>query len=279
VQEQPGACEPPFTVADPCPRGLRAAFALDTAALPEGAHTLVVRAVDAAGNAADSAPRGIVVAHPAPPPPVEIVRDPPAPVTVRLRVPDRVRLPASGAVTGTALGDDGSPRAGVVLRFEQRPFGADDRDWRPMRATATTDAAGSFRIPVPGVSAQVRTLVPGAAQITPLITGFVQPLRATIRASRKGLRNGDRLTLRGRLRNAGGAADGRTVLIQSRVQGRWRSVDSVETDRRGGIRWDYRFTKTRRTARYRFRFVVPAAKRLPWKRLTTGQVQVVVRPR
>jgi hypothetical protein len=83
--------------------------------------------------------------------------------------------------------------------------------------------------------------------------------------------------LRGRLRNAGGAADGRTVLIQSRIRGTWRAVDSVETGKGGRIAWRYRFTNTRQTARYRFRFVVPPEKRLPWEKLVTKQVSVVVR--
>jgi hypothetical protein len=45
----------------------------------------------------------------------------------------------------------------------------------------------------------------------------------------------------------------------------------------GGRTWRYRFTDTTRTARYRFRLVVPYDKHLPWKRLTSRQVSVLVR--
>jgi hypothetical protein len=287
-QDGTGTCKPPFTVADPCPRSDRATFVLDTAALPEGPHTVAVRAYDAAMNVAESAPLGFDVDHPAPPPPVVITPPPvvitpppaptPEPAAVRLDAPKRVRLPSSERVMGTVAGRDGARRAGVPVRFEKRPFGADEDDWRSMRSTAVTDARGRFRVPVPRESAQVRASVSSEAfSATPAIVRFVRPLRARIKASDRRLRNGQRLTLRGRLRNAGGAGDERTVLIQSRIRGTWRSVDSVETGRRGRIVWRYRFTNTRQTARYRFRFVVPREKGLPWKKLVTKQVSVVVR--
>jgi hypothetical protein len=275
AQDQPGTCAQPYTVADPCPGGVRATFALDTATLAQGDHTVAVRAVDAAGNAARSAARRVSVAHPAPPPPVIVVQEPPAPVTLRLAMPRRVRLPVSRTVAGTAT-TDGAPLAGLRLRFQRRPFGGNDDDWRDMRTTAVTDAAGRFELPVPDGSAQVRAIAPSMLAAAPAVTDFVRPLAATIRPSRRTLSNGDRLTLLGRLRHAGEASDGRTVLIQSRVDGRWRTVDSTETAARGQIRWRYRFTRTRRTARYRFRFVVPRAKRLPWGRVVTRQVSVLV---
>jgi hypothetical protein len=272
-------------VADPCPRSLRTTFVLDTTTLSEGLHTVAVRAYDAALNAAESALVGIAVDHPAPPvvtqpppPPLVVAPAPPPPTALRLRVRERVRLPSSKRVTGTVLGPDGAPRAGVRVRFQRRPFGGGEHDWRDLRASAVSDAAGRFRVPVPAASAQVRALVPSTAYTaTQPIVAFVGRLKATIRAADRTLRNGDRLTLRGRLRNAGGAGEDRTVLIQSRVRGTWRAVDSVQSGARGRIRWRYRFTNTRRTARYRFRFVVPTAKRLPWKRLVTRQVTVLVR--
>jgi hypothetical protein len=284
AHDQPGTCSPPYTVADPCPRSLRAAFALDTATLREGAHSVAVRAVDAAGNDARSAPITVDVVHPAPPPPppppppvVVVVDRPIAPVALRLATPRRVRLPVSRTIAGTATAADGTPLAGIQLRFQRRPFGGGEDDWRDLTATAVTDAAGRFALPVPDGSAQIRALAPAPFAAAPAVTDFVRPLAATIRASRRTLRNGERLTLAGRLRHAGPAADDRIVLIQSRVDGRWRTVDSTETGARGRIRWRYRFTRTRRTARYRFRFVVPRAKRLPWSRVVTRQVSVLVR--
>jgi hypothetical protein len=272
-QDGSGTCAPPYTVADPCPRSMRATFVLDTGALPEGEHQVAIRAADAALNTAVGAATAITVAHPEPP--GTIAPDPPV---LRLRVPKRIGLPSGASVTGTAVGADGATRAGVPLRFQRRPFGGTEAEWRDIGASTVSDIAGRFRMPRPPASAQVRVLVASTAfAAAPATTAFVERLKATIRASAKSLRNGQRLTLTGRLRGAGGAADGRTVLIQSRVRGRWRAVDSVRSRGAGRIVWRYRFTNTRRTARYRFRFVVPRTEPLPWNRLTTHQVRVLVR--
>jgi hypothetical protein len=274
-QDGGGRCAAPYAVADPCPRNERATFVLDLTRLREGRHSVAVRAYDAAMNSVAGAPIAITVDHPAPAPPPDAT---PAPAALRLRVPDRVRLPTSRPVIGTVTAADGTPRANVRVSFEQRPFGGTEDEWRAMRATAISDAAGRFQMPRPAASAQIRALVSSPAfAATPAITGFVGRLNARISAADRTLRNGQRLTLRGRLRNAGGAAAGRTVLIQSRVRGRWRTVDSVESAAGGRIMWRYRFTSTDRTARYRFRFVVPRTRGLPWKRLTTRQVGVLVR--
>jgi hypothetical protein len=278
-QDGPGTCTPPFTVADPCPRSTRTTFVLDAATLSEGPHAVAVRVYDAASNTADGAPLAITVDHPAAAPPQIVVTAASAPTAVRFSLPKRISLPSSKRATGTVVGTNGAPRPGVSVRFQQRPFGGTDRDWRDMRGSMVSDASGRFRIPVPSTSAQVRALASSTAfTATPAITDFVAQLKATIRASDRTLRNGQRLTLSGRLRNAGGAAEGHTIIIQSVVRGEWRSVDSVEAQDDGRITWRYRFTNTTQTARYRFRFVVPAAKRLPWTQRTTAQVSVLVRP-
>ena len=202
-----------------------------------------------------------------------------APAELRVTAPRRVGLPTRDAVTGTVTTAAGVPRGAIRLRFEQRPLDGDDDDWRPLGATAITDGAGRFRVPAPAASADVRALVGPEFTAAPAVTEFVRPLKATISAPPKRLRNGQRLTLRGRLQHAGDAGDGRTVLVQSWVDGAWRSVDSIETGTNGRITWRYHFTRTQQTARYRFRFVVPRAKGLPWTRTISRQVSVVVHPR
>lgn len=276
VQQQPGVCTPPYTVADPCPADVRATFALDTSPLSAGTHRVAVRATDAAGTAATSAEHVFTVAQLAPPP--ETSPPLPVPAGARVTVPRRVRLPLRGAVTGV-IATTGARRDGIRLRFEQRPLDGGDDDWRPLGAAAVTDTAGRFRVPVPSASAAVRVLLGPELAASPAVTEFVRPLKVTISAPPKQLRNGQRLTLRGQVQHAGSAGDGRTILVQSRVGGAWRAVDSVETGRGGRITWRYRFTRTRQPARYRFRFVVPRAKGLPWERTVSRQVALVVRPR
>jgi hypothetical protein len=290
AQEQAGDCTPPYSVADPCPGTLRSAFALDTTTLTPGPHVFALRATDAAGTSTASTEHAFTVVHPtglpgsppaAPAPAVSTPAPPesPAPAALRVTAPRHVGLPTRATVTGTVTTTAGMPRGAIRLRFDQRPLDGGDDDWRPLEATAITDGAGRFRVPAPAASAEVRALVGPEFAASPAIVEFVRPLTTTIVASRERLRNGQRLTLRGRLQHAGGAGDGRTVLVQSRVGATWRSVDSIETGPNGRISWRYRFTSTRQTARYRFRFVVPRTKGLPWKRSVSRQVSVVVRPR
>lgn len=288
-----GRCAEPYTAAAPCPDEQRAQFELDTAALGDGPHQLVVRAFDAAMNQADSPPvtitvdnRPDVVTVPAPGDPQTprspTGEQPPAPQqtpstgAIAVKLPSRAALPRSSAVRGTVVGPDGSPRSGVRLRFERRPFGGDGDDWKTI-GTATSGAGGAFALPPVRVSGQVRVVVVGDRKGRAATIGYVGRLKLSIKASDRRLSNGERITLRGRVRNDGGAEAGRDVLVQAIVRGRWRTIDSVEVDDDGRITWRYRFTNTTQTARYRFRFVLPRSKGLPWKRTVTEHVSAIVR--
>jgi hypothetical protein len=66
------------------------------------------------------------------------------------------------------------------------------------------------------------------------------------------------------------------VLVQAKVRGDWRTVDSVEAGEDGRLTWRYAFTNTTRDAVYRFRLVLPRTKGLPWKRLASDAVEVRV---
>ena len=70
-QDAGGACREPFVRAAPCPAQLTAALPLTISSLSPGTHTVRVRAVDAAGNVATSAP---VTFTAAPPPPTVVER-------------------------------------------------------------------------------------------------------------------------------------------------------------------------------------------------------------
>jgi 5-hydroxyisourate hydrolase-like protein (transthyretin family) len=301
-----GRCADPFTGTAPCPDVQRAQFELDTTTLADGPHEVVVRAFDAAMNPADSAPLDVRVDN-APPPPVEVpgpVRtitvpvpgsDPqpaaatqtdapsqtesPAPKTVALTLKapaGRQRLPVRGTLRGTAVGADGMPKAGVTVRFERRAFGADDDAWK-LVATTTTGADGGYALPVVRRSGQLRIAVGASGyDARPLVVGFVAPIDLDVSASDTTLRNGDTVTLRGIVRADGGAQSGRDVLVQAQVRGAWRTVDSAEIGDDGRIAWTYRFTSTAQTARYRFRFVLPRTAALPWQRLASDPVSVLV---
>lgn len=296
-----GRCALPFTAAAPCPDATRAQFELDTTTLSDGLHTVAVRAFDAALNATDSAPLEVVVDNAPPPPvtvagPTRVVSVPAAPlpvtaetasssvpepvvkpaVALTLKVPGRQTLPARTAAAGTVTVPAGTSKAGIPVRFSRRPWGGDDDDWTAAGA-GITDGAGRFALPTVRRAGQLRVEVGTGFAATPAIIGYVAPIDLTLDASALRLENGEGLTLRGRVVGDGGAQSGRDVLVQALVRGSWRTVDSAEIGDDGRITWRYRFTNTSSSARYRFRFVLPKARALPWARTVTDPVTVLVR--
>lgn len=291
-----GHCAVPYTAAAPCPDATTSRFTLDTTTLTNAGHTVVVRAVDAAGNPMSSAPLAIDVANVPPPPTVVVVPGPtvtvpvPAPPAPSANVPseqqvpstpvrvtlrtsaNRVTLARAGALRGTAS------RGGVELTFDRRPFGGDADDWKPVGTTRTA-GDGTFRFPVVRQSGQIRVQVEDASiRGRPLVVGVVAPLRATLRSSASRLHNGDTVRLRARIRGDGNALTGRDALVQAIVRGAWRTIDTAEVDG-GTVTWRYHFAHTKKTADYRFRLRLPNARGLPWKAVTTNAVSVLVKGR
>jgi hypothetical protein len=215
---------------------------------------------------------------PDPPSTAPVPPDPPEPIAITLHAAaTKTRLPARAALRGRATAADGSPQAGVQLTFERRAFGGDEDDWTPA-GTTTTAGDGSFRFPVVRRSGQIR-VQPSSPSVAgrALVVGFVAPVGLSLRSSGHTLSNGDRLTLRGRVRRDGGAYQGRDVLVQAIVRGAWRTVDTAEVGDGGRVTWTYRFAHTQRTADYRFRLCLPTARALPWKAVTSRPVDVLVR--
>jgi hypothetical protein len=294
-----GRCAVPFTAAAPCPDAQRAQFELDTTRLSDGPHAVVVRAYDAALNAADSAPLEVRVDNAAAAPvvvtvPGATVTTPGAPAAPRpgqespssddavlpitLRTPSpRQTLPLDRALRGTAVGPRGVPQAGVAVRFLRRAFGAGARGWKVVGSTRT-GPDGRYTLPVVHRAGQLRIEVAAAGYTArPAIVSFMERLRVRVRPSARTLRNGDTVTLHGEVAGDGGAQRGRNVLVQAQVRGAWRTVDSAEIGARGRVVWRYRFTSTAQTARYRFRLVLPRGRGLPWARTATDPVAVLVR--
>ncbi len=282
-----GDCAAPYVVAAPCPATLPAALELDTAALAAGPHVAVVAASDAAGQTTTSAPFPFVVADPPAPvptpasgPPAVVVAEP-ARAVITLDA-TRFTLPARGRrITGTVRRADGTPAAGAQLVVRARRYGAD----APLASTETTvrtDAAGRFAIAL-GVLPRRLTLLLDDAGYRSAESAEVQVrgrLAIALRAIGRDLRNGSVLRLDARIVGAGaGAPDGRPVLVQAWVGGRWATVDSVEADAAGRARWRYRFRKTTRATLYRFRLRVPrGGADWPWPTTDSRVVGVLVRP-
>ncbi len=277
VQSTPtaGTCVEPYTDTVPCARQVDRGFVVDTAPLAAGWHSLVVRAVDAAGNATDGAAVPFLVTHPVPPPPYE----PPVVVpqrALRLQLTGRAALPRTDWRLGTARwADDGAVAAGVPLDVFAGPIGAaaDELEWL---TRISTDAEGRFVLPRSSSSRMLRVQPADASQVaTPADVQLVAPLRVRLRKPARAVRNGSATTLRGTISGAGAAVEGMPVQIQAVVNGKWSTIDVVEASRSGAIRWNYTFRRTLRTSEYRFRLVVRSQRSLPWK--TTASPRQIVR--
>lgn len=268
-----GTCTVPYSVAVPCATQTDRAFLVDTSGLADGTHSAVVRAIDAAGNATDGPAASFVVRRP-------VVQPPPPPViptqrALQLSAPRTLSLPRKGWDLGVARWSDGSPAAGVPLDVYAGPVGAaaDELEWLK-RVTVAAD--GRFTLPKSSFSRALRIQPADAAHVaSPVDVNVVAPLKVRMRKPSGTVRNGTATTLRGTISGAGDAVEGMTVLVQAVVNGRWSTVDSVEASESGAVAWKYRFRRTVRTAKYRFRMVVPKVRGLPWK--TTASPRQIVR--
>lgn len=80
--------------------------------------------------------------------------------------------------------------------------------------------------------------------------------KATIKASKHSVRNGQPVVLRGKLVGGHVPRRGVNLLVQWKDGKRWRPFSQVKTDRAGRYRYAYRFTRTNRTVRYQLRVAV-----------------------
>lgn len=268
-----GTCTVPYSVAVPCATQTDRAFLVDTTGLADGTHSAVVRAIDAAGNATDGPAATFVVRRPVVVPPQPPVI--PTQRALQLSAPRKLSLPRKGWNVGVARWSDGSPAAGAPLDVYSGPVGAaaDELEWL---TRITVEADGSFALPKSSFSRALRVQPADASHVaSPVDVNVVAPLKVRMRKPSGTVRNGTTTTLRGTISGAGDAVEGMTVLVQAVVDGRWSTVDSVEASESGAVAWKYRFRRTVRTAKYRFRMVVPSVRGLPWK--TTASPRQIVR--
>ena len=285
--EPGGDCAVPYVVVAPCPAGLPASLELDTRDLTDGPHAAVIEATDAAGRSTTSAPLTFDVANADPPaptraagPPVTVVAEPARAV---ITLDDkRFTLPARGKrITGTVRRADGAPAPGAQLVVRSRRFGG-DAPRASVERTIRADDAGRFAIAL-GVLPRRLSLLLDDPRYRSAESDEVEVrggLAVTLKAVGRGLRNGSVLRLDARVLGAGrGAAQGRPLLVQARVGGRWATVDSVQADAAGRAQWRYRFRNTTVPTIYRFRIQVPqGGADWPWPTTDSRVVRVLVRP-
>ncbi len=197
----------------------------------------------------------------------------------------RVGFGARPVISGRLVSGADSPLGGQPLRLLVSS-GSGARVHQRLLA-ARTDGEGRFQLQLGrATSRRVEVRFPGtgrlAASRAPDLTLRVRG-STVLRATRKRLRTGGLLRLRGRVkaRAAWIPSRGKLVAVQFRDRGarRWRPVLFVRTDRDGRFRARYRFRRVTGKARIRLRAVALPESRWPYAAGPSRPVRVTVTAR
>lgn len=180
---------------------------------------------------------------------------------------------------GVLADERGRGVAGAAISVSERST-VPGASWRQL-TTLRTDAAGAFKYQARrGTARTLRFAFAGSPTTRPSGTEVTLRVRArtTIGANRRSLRNGDSVTLRGRLSDREIPAPGKLITLQARVPGGWRTFATARARAKDG-RWSYRyrFTNTSRPTRYTFRALIPAEASYPYVKGISNRLTVVVR--
>jgi hypothetical protein len=192
-----------------------------------------------------------------------------------------VRYSQSPTVRGTLTAPSGDPIQNATVFVGQQPEG---QNWR-LDGSVKTDSRGRFtyRPPARRPSRQLRAVYFPFSDSHENTTSGVLKLgvRAglTLHVNRHRLRNGGRLVFTGRVLGPV-PANGVAVTLQAKVGRHYRSFRQLRASSHthGRIRTVYRFERTTRPARYRFRLEVVRQAGLPFQSGVSPVVGVAVRP-
>ncbi|HST40530.1 MAG TPA: hypothetical protein VLK58_13535 [Conexibacter sp.] len=277
-----GRCQEPFTAAQPCSTSAAGELTLDTTAVPDGPHSLRVLVSDATRtNVTAWGPVQISTANSScnPSPRVDSMRlsagfpAKPTPRTVVTRAYGG-RLQVSGRLVSPL----GVPSVGARVCL----LGREDRPDAPLRefAVVVTDANGGFSAPVPaGPSRQLLAVhrVPGGAAVASMRVRVRAAV--SLRPSRRRLRNGGTVVLRGRLRHGPLPDRGVLVELQAKRGRKWQTFGTTRTRTGGRYELRYRFTRTTGVQRYAMRALVPDQSAYPYVRGVSRPIALRVRAR
>lgn len=193
---------------------------------------------------------------------------------VKVLVPEgRVRFRRKASISGRLVNLDGQPIDGATVAVLSRP----DLPRRGFTAAGyvRTDENGRFRYTVRGTRSRIlRFRYDGSRRIhgSRRDVAVRVPAAGTMGSSRKRLLNGQAVTFSGRVRTKPIPSVGKLIEIQAYFRGRWRTISTTRTDRRGRWRFRYRFGATTGVVRYRFRALLSAEGGYPF---ATGHSRVV----
>ncbi len=303
-----------FAYPVPCPNQASGTVNIDASRLPAGQHTVAVYVEDAAGNRAALIPptgkrivndfraagyfSAGVFFNPRFATP-RVLNGDGATSNARLsaafvrqvgkgrarhrveRAAREVRYSQRPTVRGTLETPSGTPIARATVFIGQRPEG---QQWR-LDGAVKTDAKGRFeyrpaaRQPNRRMRAVYFPFSDSHENTTSQELKLSVRAGMTLRVSRHRLHNGDRLVFTGRVLGPVPEA-GVAVTLQAKVGRHYRSFRQLRATARtkGRVRTVYRFERTTRPARYRFRLKVVRQAGLPFQSGVSPVVAVSVRP-
>jgi hypothetical protein len=280
AQTGPG-CRPPFVEPVPCPARRDVSLPVDVASLPDGDHSLLATAVDAAGNAS-SAPIAFTTRAGRLLAPAPVVAPPVSGAPV---VAARARAWFSGksravvrtlkygeraVVEGTLADAAGEPVANAPVAVSERVIGVTSSR-RP--ASVRTDADGRFSYRLGAGPSRVIDFSSGAA--TARVTARVRA-GVTLRTSRQRVRNGSTLRFSGRVLGRQRALV--TIYALSSGPRKRIPVETVRAGSSGRFSYTYRFARIPGPSVYRFEARVPKQTGFPYLAGSSPRVTVRGRP-
>ncbi len=196
------------------------------------------------------------------------------------KVGPKARASLSGRLTAAGSGISGAPLAIV------EDFGIGARPGQRI-TQAVSDGTGRFAVRLkPGPSRRISVLYAGTRLRSRVVS---RPLtlrarsRVSLRISPSRLRNGGWAKMKGRVARRGALmpARGKLVAIQyfDPARAKWRPVEVLRTNRRGGFRYRYRFRTIASAQRIIFRAVSLAEAGWPYLASTSRRRSVIVYPR
>ncbi len=165
-------------------------------------------------------------------------------------------------VRGTLQTTANQPIAGARVYLVRKTLNASSKAWR-LAGSAVTGSDGQYTASVTatGRNRDLRVIYfpQAGSDVNRASNQLTMRVRqdASFSVSRHTLHNGSRLAFSGRVQGTI-ASPGAYVRVQVRLRGSWFTFTKLKTSRSKGGRFRayHRFTKTRRSTRYRFRVVV-----------------------
>jgi hypothetical protein len=272
---------PAFLYVQPCKPSVSVDVGLDTSRVSDGAHHLIVSAIDAAGNSAPVLDREITVANPSP---VGAPNGTNASTLASLSAAwsgsRKARISSAYGRRHTLIGrltaPGGTPIAGARIDCAATPAYQGARS--VAMACPRTGADGRFTVRVPGNASSRTIRLAYRAHVGDVLPAATRTLGLTVRAG-VGLRVSPQTTSVGRTIHFTGALrggplprGGKQVVLEARSPGGpWIEFDVVRTNREGRYRDTYRF-KFPGPVDYRFRAVSEGEADYPY---ATGDSNVV----